>query len=130
MTDAFDFGSHLTWLRCGIALVWLVFGLLFKALGLAPRHRQIVARVVGERRAAACLALVATGEIGIGIWMLSGHYLLLCVGLQTLVIALMNGLELRAARDLLLAPRAMVLANAALLTLGWYVAAAGYRGLR
>jgi hypothetical protein len=34
----------------------------------------------------------------------------------------MNALELRYARDLLLAPIAMVCANAVFLSLGWYVA--------
>jgi hypothetical protein len=57
----FDVDSHLAWLRLGIASVWLLFGLLFKALGVLPRHRKIVARVVGEKRAGLFLWI---GEIG------------------------------------------------------------------
>lgn len=50
MIAPLDLSSSTTWLRLGIAGVWLVFGLLFKALGAVPRHRAIVARVVGEER--------------------------------------------------------------------------------
>jgi hypothetical protein len=118
----FDFGSHVTWMRIGIALVWLVFGLLFKALDAVPRHRRIVARVVGEARAGAVLWTVALAEIGLGLWMLAGRLLVVCVALQTAMIVAMNTLEIRRARDLLLSPWGMVAANAVFLALGWYVA--------
>lgn len=119
-----DIDSHLTWLRLGIALVWLLFGLLFKALNALPRHRRIVARVVGEAHAAKILWLVALAEIGLGIWMLVGRQLVACMVAQTLLILTMNFLELRKARDLLLSPMAMVFANVVFLSLGWYVALA------
>ena len=121
----FDFHSPLTWLRVGVGFVWLLFGLLFKALDAVPRHRQIVARVVGEKRGGAVLWLVALAEIGLGTWMLVGRALPLCMVAQTLLIVAMNTLELRYARDLLLSPVAMVCANAVFLSLGWYVALAG-----
>jgi hypothetical protein len=117
-----DLHSHVTWIRLGIALVWIVFGLVFKALGALPRHRQIVARVVGEPRAQAVTTLVAVGEIALGAWMIYGRWLVLCVGIQTVAIISMNALELRSARDLLLSPVGMVCANAIFLGLGWYVA--------
>jgi hypothetical protein len=116
--------THLTWLRVSLALVWLIFGLLFKALGAVPRHRRIVARVVGEERSGLVLWLVALAEIGLGVWMLVGRSLPLCVGAQTLLIVAMNALELRYARDLLLSPIGMVCANVVFLSLGWYVALA------
>jgi hypothetical protein len=111
-------------LRVAIALVWLVFGLLFKALGAVPRHRQIVARVVGVDRTATVLGLVAAGEIAIATWMLAGRALWLCAAVQTVALVAMNALELRYARDLLFSPRAMVCANVVFLSLGWYVALA------
>ena len=120
----FDFHSHVAWLRLGVALVWLVFGLLFKALGALPRHREIVARVVGERRAGAVLWLVALVEIGLGAWMLVGRGLVVCAAAQTLLVATMNALELRLARDLLISPRGMLCANAVFLSVVWYVALA------
>ena len=119
-----DFHSPMTWLRLGVAFVWFLFGLLFKALDAVPRHRQIVARVVGEKRGGAVLWLVALAEIGLGAWMLVGRALPLCMAAQTMMIVAMNTLELRYARDLLLSPIAMVCANAVFLSLGWYVALA------
>ena len=119
-----DLRSHLTWLRLGIAFVWLLFGLLFKALDAVPRHRQIVARVVGAEHAGVVLWLVAISEIGLGGWMLVGRSLAACMAAQTLLIVSMNTLELRRARDLLLSPVAMVCANIVFLSLGWYVALA------
>jgi len=124
MIAPFDFHSLLTWMRIASASVWLLFGLLFKALDAVPRHRKIVARVVGESRAGAVLWLVALTEITIGVWMLVGRALVLCVIAQTLLIVAMNTLELRRARDLLLSPIAMVCANAVFLSMGWYVALA------
>ncbi len=117
-----DLASRLTWIRLGIALVWLLFGLLFKALDALPRHRQIVARVVGEGAAGTITLLVALAEIVLCGWMLVGRGLLLCVAAQTLLLVAMNACELRYARDLLLSPAAMVCANAVFLGLGWYVA--------
>jgi hypothetical protein len=118
----FDLHSRVTWLRIGIAGVWLLFGLLFKALGALPRHRRIVARVVGPLAAGKVTLLVAFTEIGIGGWMLSGRGLVACAAAQTLLIVGMNTLELRYARDLLLSPVGMVCANAVFLSAGWYVA--------
>ena len=120
----FDVRSHLTWMRVGIASVWLLFGLFFKALDGVPRHRQIVARVVGADRAGFVLWFVALGEIALGLWMLVGRFLPVCAAIQTAALATMNSLELRHARDLLLSPIGMVCANVVLLSLGWYVALA------
>lgn len=124
MSAAFEFGSHLVWLRLAVGAVWVLFGFVFKALGVLPRHRAIVARVVGERRASTLLWLVALTEIGIGVWMLSGAHLVACMTLQTMMIAAMNALELLRARDLLISPVGMVSANFLFLSTGWYVALA------
>jgi hypothetical protein len=122
MIAPMDFRSHVTWLRLGVALVWLVFGLLFKAVGAVPRHRRIVARVVGQARSGGVLWIVALAEIGIGVWMLVGRLLVVCAAAQTAMIVTMNVLEIRHARDLLLSPWGMVCANAVFLAIGWYVA--------
>jgi len=121
----FDPPAPVAWLRFGVALVWLVFGLLFKALGMMPRHRRIVARVVGEQAAGRVTSLVAAGEIALALWMLSGRFLPICMSVQTLALAAMNTLELRYARDLLVSPIGMICANVVLLSVGWYVALAG-----
>src|SRR5262249_20769269 len=111
MIAPFDFHTAHSWLRLGIALVWLVFGLLFKALGALPRHRAIVARVVGERAAGTMTSLVAAGEIAIAAWLFYGRYLPACAAVQTVFLIAMNAFELRHARDLLVSPVGMVCAN-------------------
>ena len=58
----------------------------------------------------------------IGLWMLWGHHLRLCAGLQSVMLVSMNTLEILLARDLLLSPWPMVTANVVLLSCSWYVA--------
>jgi hypothetical protein len=118
----FDFASARAWIRLGIAAVWLLFVLVFKALGALPRHSRIVARVVGERAAGPVTTLVALAEVSLALWMFAGRALPLCAFAQTVMIVAMNAFELRYARDLLVAPAAMVGVNAVFLVLGWYVA--------
>jgi hypothetical protein len=110
--------------RIGVGLVWLVFGVYYKLLRQVPRHERIVARVLGDRVAPVLTRVIGAGEAAIAVWMFSGIALPLCVGLQTVLIAAMNTLELRYARDLLLAPVPMVIANTVLLAVAWYAAMA------
>jgi len=105
--------------RWSIASVWLVFGLGAKVLGLVPRHRKIVARVLGDDLARPATVAVGLGETALGLWVLSARHPRLAAATQTAAIAAMNTLELRRARRHLLAPRSMVLANTAFLTLVW-----------
>jgi uncharacterized membrane protein YphA (DoxX/SURF4 family) len=114
-------------LRIATALVWFVFGLGFKILGLVPRHRMIVAAIAGESLADPLTYVVGAAEVAIGIWILSGAWPRLCATVQTIAIAAMNAVELTLARELLLAPIPMVCANAAFLAVGWYCALARRR---
>jgi hypothetical protein len=109
-------------LRVGIAAVWLVFGVGFKLLNLVPRHRLIVARIVGEGAAGPLTVVIGAAETAIAIWVLSGWRPRACAAVQTVAILTMNAIELTVARDLLLAPLAMVCANTVLLALAWYSA--------
>ena len=111
-----------TALSLGTAAVWLVFGLLFKVLDLVPRHRRIVAGVLGERWAKPVTRAVGCFEALLGCWILSGRLPLACILVQTVVIAAMNTLEIARARRLLLAPLPMVAANSLFLLAGWYLA--------
>ncbi len=113
---------HAAWLRWVIASVWLFHGLFSKVLDGIPRHRQIVARVVGNEWALAVTLAVGGVEILIGIWVLSRRSPRACAAAQTALLAAMNFLELWLARDLLLAPFAMVVANLLFLAIGWTLA--------
>ena len=110
--------------RVIVGSVWLVFGVYYKLLRQVPRHERIVARVLGDRVAPVMTRVIGAGEAAIALWMFSGVALPVCVALQTLLIASMNALELRYARDLLLAPVPMVVANVMLLSVAWYAALA------
>lgn len=112
-------------LRIATAATWLVFGVVFKLLGVVPRHRLIVAAIVGEAAAGPVTLLIGGAEAMMGLWILSGLRPRTCAAAQTIAIVTMNALELGAARDLLLAPVAMVCANVAFLAVGWYCALRG-----
>jgi hypothetical protein len=115
--------SHLA-ARVGVSLVWIAFGLGAKVLRLVPRHERIVARILGPAVAPLLTRLIGLGECLVGGWFLSGFEPIACALFQTLIVVIMNAIELWKARDLLLAPVPMVLGNTALLSVAWYVALA------
>ena len=115
-------GRALTALRIANAAVWLLFGVVFKLLNVVPRHRLIVAAVVGEAAATPVTRLIGAGEALMGLWILSGWRPRTCALAQTLAIVTMNVIELSVARDLLLSPLGMLCANAVFLALAWSVA--------
>jgi hypothetical protein len=109
-------------LRIGTAAVWLVFGVVFKLLDIVPRHRFIVASIVGEAASRPVTSLIGAAEVVLALWILSGWRPRACAAAQTIAIVTMNSLELSLARDLLLAPIPMVCANAAFIGVVWYCA--------
>lgn len=108
--------------RYGTAAVWLFHGLFSKVLGGIPRHEQIVARVLGDGLAKPATLFVGVVEIVLGLWIVSRRGPRACAAAQTVLLVSMNVLELTFARDLLLAPIAMVCANIVFLGLGWVLA--------
>jgi len=108
-------------IRLTIGAVWFFHGLFSKILGGIPRHRLIVARVLGDDVAGAATLAVGFGEIGIAIWMISGRFPKTCALAQTLTLLSMNTLEIIYARDLLLSPVIMVILNIVLISSAWYV---------
>jgi uncharacterized membrane protein YphA (DoxX/SURF4 family) len=115
----------LTVMRLGIASVWLFHGLGSKLLDLIPRHRAIVGRIVGDRLSGPVTASIGVAEVLLGLWVASGRSPKACAAVMTAALATMNTLEIAYAKDLLLAPYAMVAANLVLVGLAWYVALAG-----
>ena len=111
-------------LRLATASVWFVFGIGFKLLDLVPRHRAIVATFVGESAARPVTAGIGIAETLLGVWILTGIRPRLCAAVQTAAIVTMNALELACAHELLMAPIAMVCANAVFLVVVWFVALA------
>ncbi len=107
-----------------VGSVWIFHGLYSKLLRGIPRHRAIVARVLGERYADAATKLIGVGEIAIGLWVFSGWQRLPCAALQTVALVSMNVLEIALAADLLISAVGMVALNAGFLSVIWHWATA------
>lgn len=106
-------------LGVGIASVWLFHGLYSKIFHGIPRHRQIVARVLGEGLAGPVTIAVGSLEVILGIWILSGRRRPACALVQTLAILGMNTLEILLAKDLLISAFGMVALNLMFLAIVW-----------
>ena len=102
--------------------MWVFHGLYSKLLGGIPRHRMIVARVLGEDLAGVATVAVGILEILLGLWAFSHRLPRTCAAAQTLAIVAMNTLEISRAPDLLISAPGMVLLNIGFLALGWYSA--------
>jgi hypothetical protein len=109
-------------IRILAVVVWFVFGTIFKVLGAVPRHREIVAQVLGSEIAPSVTVLIGLAETALGIWFLIGFLPRSCATVQTLAMISMNALELCYARSLLLAPIPMLILNTIFLALVWYAA--------
>lgn len=88
--------------RVGFALVWFVNGLFCKVLDGVPRHRAIVARILGAEHARALTCAIGVGEILFGVWILSGIRWRTSALAQIVLVGAMNLLEFVLAPDLLL----------------------------
>lgn len=85
-----------------IAFIWLINGLICKVLNGVPRHREIVARILGGEHAALFTKAIGFAEIAMAIWIVSGIKTRLNALTQAAVIATMNVLEFVLVPDLLL----------------------------
>jgi len=89
-------------LRFFFSLVWLVNGLWAKVLDGVPRHREIVARILGEEHALVLTCLIGVGEVLMAAWILSGIWRKGSAAAQIAAVLTMNVIEFLLARDLLL----------------------------
>jgi len=109
-------------LRILIGSVWVFHGLYSKLFDGIPRHRLIVAKVLGEDLATIATRAVGVCEILLGLWAFSHRWPRTCAAVQTLAIVAMNTLEIARAPDLLISAPGMVALNLGFLALGWYSA--------
>ena len=89
-------------LRFAVASIWLINGAYCKVLMQVPRHREIVATILGSTHADVLTRLIGLSEIGMAIWILSGRFRKTCGIVQIILIAVMNTLEMLLAPHLLL----------------------------
>lgn len=85
-----------------IVSVWIVNGLFCKILDLVPRHRLIVARILGENHASMLTVCIGVAELGMALWIVSRKMKRLNAWVQITVVLVMNVLEFLLASDLLL----------------------------
>ena len=85
-----------------MAFVWIANGLFCKVLNWAPRHEQIVGRILGEEFSSQIILTIGVLEIGMTVWILSRIKPKLNAITQIIIVALMNILEFFLADDLLL----------------------------
>jgi hypothetical protein len=85
-----------------VGLVWLANGLLCKIFNLVPRHRQIVAKILGDEYASGLTMLIGLAEVVMAVWVFSRFKSKFNAIVQIVVIAAMNTLEFLLAPELLL----------------------------
>jgi uncharacterized membrane protein YphA (DoxX/SURF4 family) len=88
--------------RYFFAAVWVVNGLVCKVLDMVPRHREIVARILGEDHALALTRLIGMGEIFMAVWILSGIKARWSAWAQIAAVMTMNVVEFFVVPDMLL----------------------------
>ena len=85
-----------------IAGVWFINGFFCKVLNFVPRHRQIVAVILGEENSGWMTILIGLAETAMAIWILAGIYIRFNAIVQIILIAVMNTLEFILVPELLL----------------------------
>ena len=108
-------------LRILIGSVWFVNGLLCKVLGWGPRHREIVATILGDEYSLLITRAIGFGELGLALWIWSGVRARLSAGLQMILVGTMNVMEFLRAPDSLLWGKYNALFATAFIALVWFV---------
>ena len=103
-----------------IGSVWVFHGLYSKILNGIPRHRLIVGKILGMRRAQVAIQAIGVMELLLGVWAFSGWQPMWCVSIQTAAIVAMNSLEILLARELLISAIGMLVLNCGFLSLVWW----------
>lgn len=89
-------------IKYGIAMVWIINGLLCKMLNLVPRHEHIIASILGEDHARLFAVIIGIAEVMMAFWILSNLWSHVCAITQIVIVLSMNVMELMIAPDLLL----------------------------
>jgi hypothetical protein len=106
--------------QIGIGSVWIFHGLYSKILNGIPRHRLIVGRILGIKKAAVATKTIGLLELLLGGWVIAGWHPVWCASVQTAAIIAMNSLEIFLARELLISAIGMVALNFGFLSLVWW----------
>jgi hypothetical protein len=102
-----------------IGSVWVFHGLYSKLLNGIPRHRMIVAKILGATNARSATIAIGCLEVLVGVWAFTGWHSVSCAVVQTAAIVSMNTLEIALAGELLISAFGMVILNLGFLALIW-----------
>ena len=102
-----------------IGTVWVFHGLYSKILNGIPRHRMIVAKILGPDNSRAATFAIGFLELLLGIWAFTGWHPVPCAIVQTVAIVSMNTLEIALAVELLISVIGMVILSLGFLALVW-----------
>ena len=114
LSDNFDIAAQIV-----IGSVWVFHGLYSKILNGIPRHRLIVAKILGAANAGIFTKVIGLLEVLLGLWAFTGWQPVGCAVVQTAAIVGMNALEICLAGELLISAVGMVILNLGFLTLVW-----------
>jgi hypothetical protein len=103
-----------------IGSVWVFHGLYSKIFNGIPRHRLIVAKILGAANAGIATKVIGLLEALLGLWVFAGWKPVGCAVVQTGAIAAMNTLEIILARELLISAIGMAILNLGFLSLVWH----------
>jgi len=88
--------------RLVFSAVWLANGIWCKIMDGVPRHREIVARILGEEHSLLLTSMIGISEVVMAAWILSGIRWKWSCAAQIMLVAVMNIIEFILAPDLLL----------------------------
>lgn len=103
-----------------IGSIWVFHGLYSKLLNRIPRHRLIVAKILGKSIAGPATKIIGCMEILLGLWAYSGFVRIDSAAVQTAAIVAMNTLEILLAPELLISAIGMVILNLGFIGVIWY----------
>ena len=76
-----------------ISSIWLINGLFCKILNLAPRHEQIVTKILGYDYSNTLIIIIGIMEVLLAIWIISDYKPKIHATLQIFTILAMNIIE-------------------------------------
>lgn len=117
LSDTFHIAAQII-----IGSVWVFHGLYSKILNGIPRHRLIVAKILGTANAGISTKVIGLLEVMLGLWAFTGWRPVGCAVAQTAAIVGMNTVEICFAGELLISAVGMVILNLGFLTLVWHSA--------
>ena len=107
--------------QVAIGSVWVFHGVYSKLLNGIPRHRLIVGKILGAKRAQNATRIVGILEFLLGVWVFTGWQTVwMRSNSERRRSFTMNSIEILLARELLISAIGMLILNIGFLSLVWW----------